>query len=397
MANKEVSDIKKALIIFVDIIDSSVHSSFLGIEEYAKKVIEYQNLFIDLGKLYFEDKEYFKEKISSFCKVDSKGDEGLVFVVDDKQEGKDLLLKAIKFVFELKARLKISTNHDPDSPPKELKIAAGIHYGDVAIITENKIIEEEYRKPIVEIIGYSINYAKRIESSSRIGKLSQVFLSLESAELLTGFPIVFCKHYASLKGIEQNEIVYEIQSAFLDNIPMEIPINSTTLNSEPFLSYFSDFNSYAEFLRESWLKSFIVSVLHSRYNSVAGNSQKKLYFSKISKLIWQKQNEDDPILLYCRARECEDNNKFTRAISYYKKIIEHYPEFIFARIKLVKDCYEIIKSAQKISTEEIFVKDTAEELLDKFDYFLKESEKEDFKKILTAVNTKDNKKKKYNE
>lgn len=394
MSSKEFSVKKKALIIFVDIVDSSVYSSFLGTERFAQKVIEYQNLFIELGCLYFKDKEYFNEPISAWCKVESKGDEGLIFLVDDNQDGCDLLYKAIKFVFELKARLKILVNSDSDPSQKELRIAAGIHYGEVAVITETSKKDENYRKFIVEIIGYSINYAKRIESCSRIGKLSQVFLSLEAVELLSGTSIVFLKHFASLKGIEANEVVYEVQSAFLKQLPIEVPANYDSLNNELFLNYFSDFNNNTDFLRESWLKSFILSVLYSRYRQIVGDSQKQIYFDKISKLIWQKQNEDDPILLYFRARECEDNKKFTRAINYYKKIIEKFPEFIFARIKLVKDCYEIIKSTQKISAEEIFVKDTAEELLDKFDSFLRDNEKEDLKTILNTLNTKGNKKNK---
>ncbi len=388
MANKEVSDIKKALIIFVDIVDSSVHSSFLGIEEYAKKVIVYQNLFTELGRLYFEDKEYFQEKIFAWCKVESKGDEGLVFLVDDKQDGETLLIKAIKFVFELKARLKIIAKHDPKRCPKELKIAAGIHYGSVAIITKPEMENNEYRKLIAEIIGYEINYAKRIESSSRMGKLSQVFLSLESAELLSGFPIVFYRHFASLKGIEANEIVYEIQSVFLDNIPIEIPAYSTLLNNEEFIDYYSNYNDYIDFIRESWLKSFIVSVLHSRYNSIAGDAQKELYASKVSKFLWQKQIEDDPILLFCRARECEDQKKITRAIGYYKRIIEKYPEFFIAKIRLVKNCHDFILLNDGTSAEEVFVRDTAEELLDKFDSFLRESEKEDLKIILDTINSR---------
>lgn len=279
-------------------------------------------------------------------------------------------------------------NSDSDPSQKELKVAAGIHYGEVAVITENTEINRIYRKTIVEILGYSINYAKRIESSARIGKLSQVFLSLESVELLSGTPIVFYRHFASLKGIDANEIVYEVQSAFLNNLPIDVPSGSSFLNNETLLSYFAEYNSYTDFLRESWLKSFILSVHHSSYNRILGHSQKQIYSEKISKLIWQKQNEDDPILLYFRARECEESQKYTRAINYYKRIIEKFPDFIFARIKLVKDFYEILKTSQQISAEEIFVKDTAEELLDKFSSFLRKKEIDELKTILDRINEK---------
>ena len=77
---------------------------------------------------------------------------------------------------------------------------------------------------------------------------------------LAGSPVVFYKHKVPLKGIEANEIVFEVQSAFLDNIPINVPNDLLLPNKETFYSYYSDFNNCTEFLRESWLKSYILSV-----------------------------------------------------------------------------------------------------------------------------------------
>ena len=91
------STTKYALLMFVDIVDSSVHSSILGIENFARKVLAFQSLFCDLGERYFCDKPCFTERIESFCLVDARGDEGLVFLVDDGQSGADLVHRAVAF------------------------------------------------------------------------------------------------------------------------------------------------------------------------------------------------------------------------------------------------------------------------------------------------------------
>lgn len=53
---------------------------------------------------------------------------------------------------------------------------------------------------------------------------------------------------------------------------------------------------------------------------------------------------------------------------------------------MVEICYNILKSSNKISSEEIFVRDTAEELLEKFENILSEKEKNKLKKIIEEVN-----------
>ena len=388
MKNKYPSVSEKALLIFTDIIDSSVYSSILGIYEYAEKVLDFQNIFEKLGREYFYDKSEFDKADKAWCKVEAKGDEGLVFLVDKDQEGKDLIPKAVRFAYELKAWVKLLNNLENNSSPRELKIATGIHYGTVSLIIEPREDNEGiYRSKISEIIGYSINYAKRIESSSRMGKFSQIFLSIEASELLSGCPIVLYKHLAPLKGIGSSETVYEVQSAFLDDIPL-YKKKIKTYNYEHFIDYFDQLKEDTEFLRESWLKGLIVSILNSRKENIKGDHQKQKYQEKISQLAWQKQNENDPILLYIRAVECENEGKFTRAITLYKKILENYPDYIFARIKLINNCHEIIKSNRMIFSEEIFVRDTAEELLEKYHQKLNGNEIDNLKNIIEFFNKK---------
>ena len=55
---------------------------------------------------------------------------------------------------------------------------------------------------------------------------------------------------------------------------------------------------------------------------------------------------------------------------------------MFARIKLVEACYQIIKSKKKTASEEVFVRDTAEELLEQYAQILSDSEKKSLQSIL---------------
>ncbi len=378
MKELSVSSTANALIVFADVVDSSVYSSILGIEKFADKVISFQKLFSDLGNQYFNDQPYFEDKVDSYCRVDSRGDEGSVFVVDPRQQRDALVYKAVQFALELKARLKILNKQEADMPPTEMRIGIGIHYGEVAIITtttpESKGKEEVFRNLIDRIIGYSINYAKRVESSSRMGRFSQVFLSKEAADLLSYCPVVLCRHEASLKGIQANDEVYEIRSAFLSDVPLPTADGAGGIKNEDFFSYFTDDLNEAQFLREPWLKSLVLSMLASRESAAEDNTIKTVCRGRISEIAWRKPTENDPILLYWRALECQECGKYSRAVSCLREILREYPYFIFARIKTVEACHHMIKSNKKTPSEIIFVRDTAEELLERYKNILNATE-----------------------
>lgn len=334
MTQCDISAPQNALIIFVDVIDSSIYSSIFGLDKYARKIDKFQKLFEELGKLYFCDKPYFKEPINALCQVSARGDEGQVFLVDPQQSGFELVYKSVKFVTELKARLKILNLKDEEGvPPQELKIAAGIHYDKVSLVMKTIEKNGNYRRIIDKIIGYTINYAKRVESISRIGNFSQIFLSKKAAELLFNSPIVLFKHTTSLKGISSSEDLFEINSTFLDDIPLIKDIEVGNTKYEEILDYCINYIGKSELEKEKWLNSFIISVLTTRLKSISGDTQKQDYSSIISKLAWKNPIESDPILLCFRAKECEDHKKYTRALSYYKLIMEKYPSFIYARVK----------------------------------------------------------------
>jgi hypothetical protein len=372
---------------FVDIVDSSIYSSILGTVKFAQKVLQFQELFLELGNRYFKNNPHFESRVDSFCQIESRGDEGQVFIVDPREKGEDLVYRAVKFAFELKAKLKLLTSQDADPAPREMSIAVGIHYGEVAVITTSQLQDEIYRTLIERITGYSINYAKRVESSSRIGRFSHVFLSKEAADLLSYTPIVLCKHHASLKGIQANEELYEVRSAFLSEIPLPSPDINARNQNEQLVTYYTTKCSKNEFLREPWLKSFVLSVLHTKLDETNGTTLMNERFERISHMVWNKPTEDDPILLYWRARECESQDKFSRSVNYLKDIISTYPAFLHARIKIIDMCYQMTLTRKSIAKEMLFVRDTAEELLEKYDNLLLDKERDKLKSILIEINS----------
>lgn len=373
MPRMDVSSVANALMVFVDIVDSSRHSYFLGYKEYAKKLLEFQELFERIGKMYFAETN---NRAEEFTRVRARGDEGHIFYISLNENKADLVYLALEFVFELKGRLFLTKlSSGTKDTPAYIGLGAGIHFGPVACITRI----ESGRSFIDEVEGFSINYAKRVESCSRIGNYSHVFLSKEAAILLEGEPIIFSKKVTQMKGIEEHAEVYEIQAGLFHNIPYEI-------NGEEDEKLICEVCHLAENptnIREPWLKSFVVSVLDSLLIKTPDPTLKQKYNDRLEKLAWHSAKENDPILLFIRARDYQRKKEYTAQIRYLKRIIENYPEFIHARKKLVEACWTVIKSKSQ-RAEKVYAKDVAKEFLEKFPDYLTDQEKTKFRGIVSS-------------
>lgn len=361
---------EKALILFADVIDSSKYSSVLPMEEYVNQLLEIQKLFVKLGRSYFPIKDY---NVSTYTNVDARGDEGTIFYVDQDADPVESLHKAIMFAYELKANLELQ--HKGGPVPRPINMGIGIHYGTVALMSYLKEISGRMKSLIHHIEGFSINYAKRIESASRIGKYSKIFLSKDAAALISQEPIILVKHNSSLKGIDSNEEVYEVMSAFFDGMPF------CRDEFEKFIDTFGKNNNDLNLLRNPWLKGLIVSVLDTRLQNCFDITLKSQYKKQLSEFAWQSPVEDDPILLFWRAKECGEDNNHTLRITYLKNIIKNHPNFLHARIHLAKACWDVATTSSE-SAEIIYARDTAYEFINKFSDCLSEEEKQCYLKIL---------------
>ena len=380
---RQPSDVRDALLVFADVVESSKLSAYLGPLDYAQQILNFQNLFANLGRKYFPEE---KDKSAEYSLITARGDEGLLFYVTDEIPKTDMIYMALEFVVELKGRLKMAVTLDENSdrPARGIELGAGIHYGPVALLTALKKDDKGRARSFIDgLEGYSINYAKRVESCSRQGSYSRVFLSKEAASVLDGDPIIFSKTMAPLKGIGENVEVFEIQSGYFH----DIPISTELPEDESFINFLNELAENPEKIDEPWIKPLIVSVIDSRLKEIGDPAQKAIYQRRLTNLAWHRPSEDDPILLFIRAREYDKKNQQTARITYLKKILDRFPHFIPARKQLVDACWKITRQKTERS-ERIFARDTAKEFINKFPAYLSDSETRQFKSIVEAVQKK---------
>ncbi len=376
----DVSSIIGALLIFVDIIESSKFSSILGPMEYAKKLLNLQQTFERVGKDYFPVDE---ERLVRYCQVRSRGDEGTIFCWDPEISSCNLVYKAIKFAFELKASIDLEMMCDrQNAAPCQMKIGVGIHYGDVALITKtDKDKEGINRSRIDRLEGYNINYAKRVESCSRMGRYSKIFLSESAKQLIQYEPIVMVENRVDLKGIGADELVYEVRSAFLPGLPE----TKDKVFAQKFIkAYGSEYKITAD-NEESWVNGLVLSVLDSRLKAVKTKKLKVMYSDKLSELGWRNIYEEDPVIMYWRARQYHDDGQLTLSLEYYRGIVKNHPFFVAARIRLASVLWEISKQKQPNSNR-VFAYNIAKEFLDHFRAILNDDEKTEFENIVNNLN-----------
>ncbi len=376
LAKMENNIAKNAVIIFTDIIDSSRYSAILGIKQYAENLMDFRNMFKKVSNEYFCENPNLE---GAYIRCDSQGDEGVIFIVPDeeKYDTSEIIYLAVHYAFQLKAGLSISFTDDTSM--KKMQIATGIHYGKVATLENNKV-EEVSPEKIDAIEGYSINYAKRIESSARFGKYSRVFLSKAASSFLAYKPVVLEKHEVDLKGISQLEDVFEVRSAFCTNLKIGI-FKEKERFSKRFIRGIG-----LDLLEEPWLKSYVISVLESIRNKTGNSVIKEDYEQKISEFIWKDLAEDDPIVLFVRALHCGNDDKHTRKVSILKEIIDKFPSFVFAKRQLIKAISDV-SDHRHLPSEIVYARDIALEFLEKYPQAVVRSEERlEFERIIKRLN-----------
>jgi len=256
MNTKTVKGVADALLVFVDVVDSSKYSSTLTYEDYARRLLYFQTAFKKLGRKYFPEVE---DKALDFNVVDARGDEGIIFVTTREGDRDKLIFQAIEFIYHLKGILKFGTDGEEGEPqnksPSKLGVGAGIHFGQVALTIENK----EGHSLISGVEGFSINYAKRVESSSRDGRFSRIMLSLDASKYLQVKPIILSEIRAPMKGIADNVELYEVQSGLFDHLLLD----SNDVYDQVLITKICELTTRPEMIDEPWVKAFIVSVLES--------------------------------------------------------------------------------------------------------------------------------------
>ncbi len=373
MGKKRVTGAQEALLLFADVIDSSRFSAVLDYEAYARRLVSFQEKFERLGKRYFPDP---KDKTKSYTQVDARGDEGTVFVIDTDLKPTQLVFRAIEFLYHLKGQLKFSTKTmgDNGEAPSQIEVGAGVHFGKVAYTTEIR----ENHSVISGIEGFSINFAKRVESSSRDGKHSHVMLSEKAFRFAENEPAIFIPVTTEMKGIHKNVEVYEVRSGLFDNLMLD---GSTDPSDAKLMEQANDLASNPVTIDEPWVKSLVLSVLDVLLKKSPIPTRRSEYKEKQLKLAWHSPTEDDPILLYLRARHFSEAKKYTQQLRYLQKIAQTHPQFMHARKKMVEACWQIAKNKPE-RAELVFARDVAIEFLERFEYLLTPEEKKQYNQFV---------------
>lgn len=382
--NLEVRDTISALLLFADIVESSKYSAVLGYTKYAKRLLKFQRLFERLGREYFPTPE---DPTQELCQVCARGDEGTIFLTTLNGEFGEHLFRAIEFLYHLKGLLRFGMVDDEGEgvAPTRIGLGAGIHVGKVAFAISN----ENNRLVIKQLEGFSINYAKRVESCSRLGKYSRVFLSREAAKLLEERPVVLSSVRAPMKGIQQDAEIYEVQSGLFGGLK----INSVEEEeNEELVEEVLRLSGRPSEIEEPWEKALVVSVLDCLLEESPVGARKAEYREKQLRLAWYSPVEDDPILLYVRAREFEEKGEYSQQLRYLRTIVEKHPDFVHARKRLIRACWAMASKTEE-RREVVLARDLAKEFLDKFPGFLSNEEKKECEEILrvTAIRRKQRK------
>ncbi len=231
-AKKEVT----ATLPFADLIGSSEYANILGLDKYD----EYINIFQATVKNIF---------LSETGKIDNKdfyikGDEGCLIVynslsTENESEKNNIIEEevdlAIKIAFRIKHEwfLKELNIDRIKSDKKPYEVGIGINTGKVTIAKhvstpENKKVNAE---------GYAINLAKRIESESRGGIFTGIYLSEHAYNIYyqsSGEDTICFEEVSAtqLKGITQKINIYEISSAVLGEINPILEISDNILDDK---------------------------------------------------------------------------------------------------------------------------------------------------------------------
>lgn len=353
-----------ALVLFADIVDSCRYSTVLGPLRYAKQLYKFREVFDALAHDHFRPPD---DKCKNYLKIETRGDEGVVFILDSSSMPDDLVYRALQFAFELKGMLEVMSDDGQEKLPQPMKLGVGIHWGEVALITKSVFDQAKGRNTsqIVEISGYAINYAKRVESCSRIGSFSNIFVSKEVAFYLDGFPILLEKITTGMKGINDRDDVYEVRSAYFE----KLPINPNFLGNDVLINKIThDITEYS-MIRDPWQKSLAISILDTCLQSAPAGPSRELFQRKRHDLAWRNPAEDDPIILFLRAKQCEEECKYTQSIRYLRELSNSFPQFIHVKLKLMRVCWAVTMTPGE-SLDKLYARDVADEFLRKFPHYL---------------------------
>lgn len=359
---------KSAVICFVDIIDSSYYGKLTSNEHYYNTIKYFENVCNNIWKCFYQ------QKITKGIKREIRGDELFIAIVPaiigNTSE------KVIEILISFCCILKFILNNSE----YKIDIACGIHFGEI-IYDLDKATDDESS---FSIYGHNINYAKRLETSSREGLFSRIMMSADAVKITYNIPVEFHEHSMSLKGIDSNQIIYEIKTGYVKIYECNTDSQNRKNLYEEISELFNDhipYNKMPEILKLPFY-NFIID------NDKINDSIKRKIDEQLLGDIWRNINETNPIIFFLRAKTLENEKKYPEAFYYYRRVASALPYFTTIKVKLAKLLSNVIYCVDcNYSLIDIIeTKLMAEEFINRFPSKLDEKDKKEITKGIENIN-----------
>jgi len=281
-------DQRDTVIMFVDIMGASEVSNHKNLEDYFNFVNEFQAMFYDVCSRYIA--RWYPEDDKKFIRRFVRGDEGLLLMFrnTDAMGVASDVDAAINIALELK-REWVCRRENRDRIMKAgllpINLAIGIHVGKTHLECGE---DDKWNSE-----GYAINLAKKVESFSREGRFTHIFLS-EAAHGYLSFladEVLYMfddSQVFSDKGLSRDMRAYEVKhhylptdwaqiteggsarsKAFLDVEGVDIEVLERALSLNPM-----NFWLIEEFIRSSMLRELLAMSPEEREGDFSGRFEK---------------------------------------------------------------------------------------------------------------------------
>lgn len=355
---------------FIDMVDSSLFSRVMKLENYGDTLVKFHEI-LKLTYSKFVD-SFGKASLKRWFNLNefqARGDEGFICFTTDKPSE----VSPLDIIYAIKLALHIKFDWLLANLEKDLKehidLAIGINQGTVlGNFNENS--------ELTGIEGYEINFTKRVESYSRNGRYTNIFLSEKARNIIQNVNVVLEKNKnCDLKGIGERVNLYEVSDFIfydLDYILTDVLLEPIKIIEENIIPFYE----------KPWLENFLISIYISEAKRTGLASK---YIQKASYIIDNSNFKDNIYYRYFKAYFLDDT--LPLKIKYFQEILKENPRFLPARIDLIKLYKYHSSRMRKFDAFSLEIKNYIDEILSYYKDVFDEKEVEDFRNILKKINS----------
>jgi len=361
-------------IIFIDLVDSSIYSKILKTKNYAELLELFQETAKRVYQSFYDKyhKNDSKNWFSEPSEVRPRGDEAVIFFTTDmslENNAYDIEL-AVKFALQVKFEWKkVLIESGKYETKSHVDLAVGINRGLVSGITDEDM-------NIIKIEGYEINYAKRVESSSRLGENTNIFLSEKARNLIKSANIVFKKYEnCNLKGLEERTTLYEVDEFIFDDLPYSYDSTMKNLIEKKMSKEIAG-------NKKQWLEQYIISIFYSEFSKKVNIQYKEYILDWIEKSVFI----DKIFYRYLKASLLDDDKYFLLKLKYFQDIIKDEPTFIAPRLELIELYRKHESKLTALDPIKFQIKNYIDEMFNFYPDIINPEEKVTYNAILDKIN-----------